>query len=323
MEAILFSKGVFLDVASVDRGDITWSPLKAFSHQWMWHEVTTSQQTLERIIDADLVISNKVVLDRLLLEACRDLKLICIAATGTNNVDLEAANELGIAVTNVTGYATASVVQHVFSLILSLVTRQQQYQQAVTRGDWQHATQFCLLNYPIWELSGKCLGIVGYGELGRAVAQVAEAFAMKVLVAQRPDGVPESGRLMLDELLPKVDVLSLHMPLAKNTRNLIGARELDLMKSHALLINTARGGIVDESALADALVNGDLGGAGVDVLSTEPPTDDNPLLNPNVPNLIVTPHIAWASLQARQRLVDSVAANIQAFQAGEFRNRVT
>lgn len=289
----------------------------------MWHEVTTPQQTLERIIDADLVISNKVVLDRPLLKACRDLKLICIAATGTNNVDLEAANELGIAVTNVTGYATASVVQHVFSLILSLVTRQQQYQQAVARGDWQHSTQFCLLNYPIWELSGKCLGIVGYGELGRAVARVAEAFAMKVLVAQRPDGVPESGRVLLDELLPQVDVLSLHVPLAKNTRNLIGTRELGLMKSHALLINTARGGIVDESALADALVNGDLGGAGVDVLSTEPPTDDNPLLNPNVPNLIVTPHIAWASLQARQRLVDSVVANIQAFQAGEFHNRVT
>jgi glycerate dehydrogenase len=269
-----------------------------------------------------LVISNKVVIDRPLMAACKNLRLICVAATGTNNVDLEAAAELGIAVTNVTGYGTASVVQHVFSLILSLTTQQPKYLQAVARGDWQRATQFCLLDYPIRELAGKRLGILGYGELGRAVGRVAEAFGMKLLLAQRPGGPPQSGRLPLQELLPQVDILTLHLPLAANTRNLIGARELDLMQPHALLINTARGGIVDEAALADKLISGGLGGAGVDVLSTEPPTDDNPLLNPDIPNLILTPHIAWASREARQRLVDEVVANVRAFVAGEPRNRI-
>ncbi|MCU7845146.1 MAG: 2-hydroxyacid dehydrogenase [Candidatus Thiodiazotropha sp. (ex Monitilora ramsayi)] len=321
-EAILFNKGIFLDVASVDRGDIDWSSLKSSAHQWEWHQASTPQQTRERLTDADLVISNKVLLDRSFLAASENIKLVCIAATGTNNVDLEAAKDRGIAVANVTGYATASVVQHVFSLILSLVTQQPSYRRAIARGDWQHATQFCLLDYPIWELSGKYLGIVGFGELGRAVSHVAEAFGMKVLVAQRPGGVSASDRMPLHELLPQVDVLSLHVPLAENTRNLIGAIELGLMQPHALLINTARGGIVNESALADALIKGHLGGAGVDVLTIEPPSDGNPLLDPQVPNLIVTPHIAWASRESRQRLIDEVAANIQAYLAGDLRNRV-
>ncbi|MET0004853.1 MAG: 2-hydroxyacid dehydrogenase [Candidatus Thiodiazotropha sp.] len=318
----MFNKGVFLDVGSVDPGDIAWSPLKAMARHWGWHQATASRQTMERIIDAELVISNKVVLDRSQLIACRNLKLICIAATGSNNVDLEAAAELGIAVTNITGYATPSVVQHVFSLILSLATQQQNYQKAVTRGDWQRASHFCFLDYPIWELSGKCMGILGYGELGRGVGRLAKAFGMSVLVAQRHGSGPNPDRVPLDGLLPQVDVLSLHVPLTPNTRNLIGTRELALMQPHALLINTARGGIVDESALAEALVNGKLGGAGIDVLVAEPPVDGNPLLNPEVPNLIVTPHIAWASREARQRLVDDVTVNIQAFLAGKIRNRV-
>ncbi|MET0108721.1 MAG: 2-hydroxyacid dehydrogenase [Candidatus Thiodiazotropha sp.] len=318
----MFNKGVFLDAGSVDPGDIVWPPLKAMARHWGWYQATASRQTMERIIDAELVISNKVVLDRSHLGACRNLKLICIAATGSNNVDLEAAAEHGIAVTNVTGYATPSVVQHVFSLILSLATQQQNYQKAVTRGDWQRANHFCFLDYPIWELSGKCMGILGYGELGRGVSRLAKAFGMSVVVAQRPGSGPNPDRIPLDELLPQVDVLSLHAPLAPNTRNLIGARELALMQPHALLINTARGGIVDETALAEALVNGRLGGAGIDVLVEEPPIDGNPLLNPEIPNLIVTPHIAWASREARQRLVDDVVANIQAFLAGEVRNRV-
>ncbi|MBT3013262.1 MAG: 2-hydroxyacid dehydrogenase [Candidatus Thiodiazotropha sp. (ex Lucina aurantia)] len=318
----MFNKGVFLDVGSVDPGDIVWSPLKAMTRHWGWHRATSPQQTMERIIDAELVISNKVVLDRSHLAACRNLKLICIAATGSNNVDLEAAAEHGIVVTNVTGYATPSVVQHVFSLILSLTTQQQYYQRAVARGDWQRSSHFCLLDYPIRELSGKCMGILGYGELGRGVDRLAKAFGMSVVVAQRPGSEPDPDRIPLDELLPQVDVLTLHVPLAPNTRNLIGARELALMQPHALLINTARGGIVDEAALAEALVNGKLGGAGIDVLVAEPPVDGNPLLNPEIPNLIVTPHIAWASHESRQRLVDDVAANIQAFLAGEIRNRV-
>jgi glycerate dehydrogenase len=322
LEAVLFNKAVFLDVGSVDSRDIAWSPLKSMAREWGWHQATTPQQTLERIIDADLVISNKVVLDRSCLAACQNLKLICIAATGSNNVDLDAAAESDIAVTNVTGYATPSVVQHVFSLILSLITQQQNYQKAVARGDWQIASHFCFLDYPVWELSGKCMGILGYGELGRGVARLAEAFHMRVLVAQRPGSEPDPHRLALHELLPQVDILSLHLPLAENTRDLIGARELSLMQPHALLINTARGGIVDETALVEALTGGELGGAGIDVLTTEPPIDGNPLLDPRIPNLIVTPHIAWASREARQRLIDGVTANIQAFLSGEPRNRL-
>ncbi len=320
--AVLFKHGVFLDVESVDRGDINWSHLEPLAGHWNRYGTSSPQQTRERVIGADLVISNKVVLDRDLLATCSDLKLICISATGTNNVDLPAAAELGIAVTNVTGYATAAVVQHVFSLILSLTTRQQAYLAAVARGDWQRSSQFCLLDYPIRELAGKRLGILGYGELGQAVARVAEAFGMQVLVGQRPGGPPQTGRVPLEDLLPQVDVLSLHLPLADNTRNLIGPRELARMPPHALLINTARGGIVDEAALAERLIRGELGGAGVDVLTTEPPAAGNPLLDPGVPNLLLTPHIAWASQEARQRLIDGVAANIRAFLAGQPRNRV-
>ncbi|MES9972119.1 MAG: 2-hydroxyacid dehydrogenase [Candidatus Thiodiazotropha sp.] len=318
----MFNQGVFLDVGSVDAGDISWSLLKATAQEWGWYQVTSPQQTPERIADAELVISNKVVLDRPCLAACQNLKLICIAATGSNNVDLDAAAELGIAVTNVTGYATPSVVQHVFSLILSLITRQQSYQNAIANGEWQKASHFCFLDYPIWELSGKRIGILGYGELGRGVARIAEAFGMQVLVAQRPGSDAEPGRVPLDELLSMADVLTIHTPLVENTRNLIGARELALMQPHALVINTARGGIVDESALAAALSRGELGGAGMDVLTTEPPINGNPLLNTEIPNLIVTPHIAWASREARQRLIDGVTANIQAYLAGEPRNRL-
>jgi glycerate dehydrogenase len=318
----LFNHAVFLDLATIDRKDIQWSSLQDAAKHWDWHQATTPEQMPERVLDADLVISNKVVLDRSTLAACKNLKLICIAATGTNNVDLEAAKEFGIAVTNVTGYGTASVVQHVFSLILSLITKQRQYQEAINSGEWQRSTQFCLLDYPIWELSGKRMGILGYGELGRAVGQVAEAFGMQLLVAQRPGGKPVTGRLPLDELLPQVDVLSLHVPLAENTRHLIGERELALMQPHALLINTARGGIVDETALAVALNKGELGGAGVDVLTREPPVEANPLLDATIPNLIVTPHIAWASREARQRLVDGVVDNIRAYLSGKHLNRV-
>jgi glycerate dehydrogenase len=314
--------GVFLDLESVDRGDLDLAPLKAACSSWRWHAATDPPETAERVCDAEVVVSNKVVLDRAVLRQARRLRLVCVAATGTNNLDLEAARERGIAVANVTGYATPSVVQHVFSLILALTTRLPDYQRAVTDGAWQRSRQFCLLDFPIRELAGLTLGIVGYGELGRGVARLAEAFGMGVLLAQRPGGPPRQERLPLQELLPKVDVLSLHCPLTAQTRNLIGSNELALMKSDALLINTARGGILDELALAEALRSGRLGGAGIDVLSREPPRDGSPLLAPGIPNLILTPHIAWASRQSRQRLLDQVAENIRAFQGGVVRNRV-
>jgi glycerate dehydrogenase len=311
-----FDRGVVLDLATIDTGDISLAHLAATCRAWTHHRATPADAVAERIAEAQVVVTNKVVLDRARLAATPGLRLVCIAATGTNNVDLAAARELGIAVTNVTGYATPAVVQHVFAGILAHATRMQDYRASVAAGDWSRSGQFCLLDHPIHEIAGRRLGIVGYGELGRAVARVAEAFGMEVLIAQRPGGPPEAGRLPLAELLPRVHVLSLHCPLADNTRGLIGAAELAAMRPDALLINTARGGIVDEAALAEALRRGQIAGALVDVLGTEPPPPDHPLLAPDIPNLTVTPHCAWASREARQRLIDGVAANIAAFAAG-------
>jgi len=316
-------KAVFLDYASIDSGDLDRSGLAGTVVQWEWHDATDSEERLSRIQGADIVVSNKVPLDGEILRQVPDLKLICIAATGTDKIDLQTATELGIQVSNVVGYATPSVVQHVFSLLLALTTRLIPYYQEVRSGAWQAQGNFCLLSHPISELSGKTLGIVGHGELGQAVAKLAQCFGMHVLVARRPGGESSlPGRLPLHELLPRVDVLSLHIPLEDNTRNLIGGQELEMLKSGAILINTSRGGIVDEQALAYVLRNGHLGGAGIDVLSQEPPSDDNPLLADDIPNLVLTPHIAWASVEARQRLLGEIALNIQAFRIGEQRNKV-
>ncbi|WP_328985222.1 2-hydroxyacid dehydrogenase [Thiorhodovibrio winogradskyi] len=314
--------GVLLDEATIDQGDLDLSVLDRVVGQWRRYSHSQPTEVLERLGHAQIAVTNKVVLDRAVLEQARDLKLICIAATGTNNVDLRAARERGVAVANVVRYATPSVVGHVFALMLALTTGLPDYQRAIASGAWQQHDRFCLMDYPIRELAGRTLGIVGFGELGQAVARVAEAFGMQILIAQRPGGPPAMGRLPLEQLLRQVDVLSLHCPLTDSTRGLIGAEQLGRMRPDALLINTARGGIVDEQALADALRARTLGGAGVDVLSTEPPRQGNPLLAGDIPNLIVTPHIAWASREARQRVVEEIAANIAAFLAGRERNRV-
>ncbi|MFQ5488134.1 MAG: 2-hydroxyacid dehydrogenase [Gammaproteobacteria bacterium] len=314
--------GVFLDEASLGRGDLDYGPLREVLAPWRCYPVTAPHEVAQRIADAEVVITNKVVLDAANLTAARCLRLICVAATGTDNVDLAAAARRGIAVCNVRGYATPSVTQHVFALMLALMRSLPDYQRAVAAGRWQQSQHFCLLDFPIVELTGKVLGIVGYGELGRAVAGLVRAFGMEVLIAARPGSRAADGRLALEELLPRVDVLTLHCPLADNTRGLIGARELGLMKPGAIFINTARGGLVDEQALAAALQAGHLGGAGVDVLSMEPPLGDHPLLTGDIPRLMVTPHIAWASREARQRLVAEMARNIRAWRRGEPRNLV-
>lgn len=316
------TKAVFLDTRSLDLGDLDMEPLKSTPFRWQFHPHSAATEVGKRIRKASVVVSNKAPLSGEDMQLSPNLKLICVAATGTNNVDLEAAAELGIAVTNVTGYGTATVAQHTFGLILALSTRLLEYQAAVRRGDWSRSKLFCLMDYPIREIAGKTLGIVGYGTLGRGVARIAKAFDMEVLLAQRPGGDARPGRLPLEELLPRVDMLSLHCPLTEHTRNLIGRDELALMRPDALLLNTARGGIVDEAALADALKQGQLGGAGVDVLTQEPPAADHPLLQPDIPNLIVTPHNAWASKEARQRLLEGVAANIRDYLAGGSKNRV-
>lgn len=314
-------KAVFLDLATLGE-DISASNLRQAHADWDFHLRTEADQVLERIADATILVCNKVIVSSETMQQAKSLKLICVIATGTNNVDLAAAKHLGIAVTNVTGYGTASVVQHVFALLFALTTNLLDYDRLVRSGAWQQATAFCLLDFPITELAGKTMGIIGYGELGKGIASAAKAFGMKVLIAQGTGNTKDTDRLPLDELLPQVDVLSLHVPLVENTKNLIGRDELARMKPDSLLINCARGGVVDEAALAHALKKGVIGGAGVDVLTTEPPTRGNPLLDPSIPNLIVTPHIAWASRQARQRLLDDVAKTIGAFHQGRTRNHV-
>lgn len=312
----------FLDLDSVDRDDLDLSKLMLAVENWQWHGLVNEDEVHQALADADVVVSNKVLLTDDHLSRAGKLKLVCIAATGTNNIDIEAAARNNIAVCNVHGYATPSVVQHVFALLLALTTRLNEYTSAVKQGDWSKSPFFCLLDYPVRELDGKSIGIVGYGHLGKAVAKVAEAFGMNVLLAKRNSEDQRPGRVELHDLLPQVDVLSLHCPLTMETRGMVGADELALMKQDAVLINTARGGLVDEDALLDALNTQQIAGAGLDVLGQEPPPPGDPLLMADLPNLIITPHTAWVSRESRQRLLDEIALNIEAFKAGELRNAV-
>ncbi len=309
-------RAVFLDLAPLDQGDLDLSPLQSSVDELICHTRTDETQIIERLQGAQVAIVNKLALGDAVFSACPELKLILVAATGLNNIDLAAARQHGIAVCNCQAYGTATVAQHTLMLLLALATRLPDYQGAVARGRWQESGQFCLLDFPIVELAGKTLGILGHGELGSAVARLAEAFGMQVLTGNLPGRPPRPERLALDELLPQVDALTLHCPLTEQTQNLIGARELQLMKPSAFIINTARGGLIDEQALADTLRQGHLGGAATDVLTSEPPSYDNPLLAADVPRLIVTPHSAWGSREARQRIVGQMSENAGAFFAG-------
>lgn len=310
------ARAVFLDHASLDLGDLDMAPLRQAFSELVLQPSCEEADVAGLLRGAQAAISNKVNLSAETLAACPDLKLILISATGTNNVDLAAARERGIVVANCQGYGTASVAQHTLMLLLALATRLPDYQTAIRDGAWQRAEQFCLLDFPIVELEGKTLGLLGHGELGGAVARLAEAFGMRVLLGALPGRPPRADRLPLSELLPLADALTLHCPLNEQTRDLIGAAELARMKPGALLVNTARGGLVNEQALADALRAGHLGGAAFDVLSEEPPRDGNPLLAPDIPRLILTPHNAWGSREARQRIVRQLAENAEAFFAG-------
>jgi len=253
---------------------------------------------------------------RRLLKQLPDLKVILLTATGMDNIDRDYCQQQGIATYNVTDYCTASVSQHVFSLILALKTQLIPYQSMTRNGDWSRSGQFSSLEYPISELSGKTLGLIGYGSLAKGVEHLAKAFGMKILIAQRVaqgagSASASEGRLLLDELLPQVDVLSIHCPLTPETKNLISQKQFQLMKPTAIIINTARGAVIDNSALAQALIKGEIAGAGIDVIDQEPPPLDHPLVDANVPNLILTPHIAWAAVEARQRVIDKVAENLR------------
>ncbi|MEP1217116.1 MAG: D-2-hydroxyacid dehydrogenase [Marinobacter sp.] len=306
-------KAVFLDAETLG-ADVDLAPIETVTGEMEKYPRTSPEQILERIRGFDTVLVNKVVLSREHFEACPELKTIAVVATGLNNIDQEAAKAQGIRVMNVTNYGRSTVAQHTMALILALATRLVDYDRDVRAGRWGQSSMFCLMDHPIMELEGRTLGIFGYGDLGQGVVERAKAFGMNVLLGARPGQsageVDGYSRLPMDELLPKVDVLSLHCLLTDETRNMIGTRELKMMKKHALLINTSRGGLVDEQALADALRAGIIGGAGFDVLAEEPPRNGNPLLADDIPNLIVTPHSAWASREARQRIVEITARNL-------------
>lgn len=309
-------RAVFLDYASLDLGDLDPAPLRAVFDELELHPASAPDEVAARLAGAQVALVNKVVLDAAILAACPELKLVLVSATGTNNIDLEAARAQGVCVCNCQGYGTASVAQHTLALLLALATRLPDYQADIRAGRWQSASQFCLLDHPIVELEGKTLGLLGLGELGSAVKRLAEAFGMRTLVGQLPGRPARPGSLPLAELLPQVDALTMHCPLTEQTRGLIGAAELAAMKPTAFLVNTARGGIVDEQALADCLRRGHLAGAATDVLSVEPPRDGNPLLAGDIPRLIVTPHNAWGSREARQRIIGQLAANAEGHFAG-------
>ncbi len=311
-------KAVLLDYESLDQNDLDFSALEAAFDELTLFPSTSPAQVLERVQHVDVIISNKVLIDAATIQHCPNLKLILISATGTNNIDLIQARAQGIVVCNCQGYGTAAVAQHTLSLMLALATSLLKYDSAVKQGQWNKASQFCLLDFPIIELEGKTLGIIGYGELGHAVTKLAQAFGMNVLVgalANRPSS--DSSRVAFEDLLPQVDFLSLHCPLTEPTRDLLDAQAFDAMKPTAFLINCARGGIVNEQALADALRQGKIAGAATDVLTVEPPNEGNVLLADDIPNLIITPHSAWGSVDARQRIVQQMLDNVEAFKAGQ------
>ena len=295
----------------------------SFPHSWQDHDASGEQDVVERLRGATIAITNKVPLRANAIDQLPDLKMVAVADTGTDNVDLEACRARGIVVANIRNYSVVSVPEHCFALLLALRRNLRAYAADVEAGRWERSTRFCLFDHPIGDLAGSRLGIVGYGTLGKQVAHLARAFGMEVCATSRsPIADPDVKQLELDELLKTADVVSLHLPLTERTRNLIGARELGLMKKTALLLNTARGGLVDETALANTLMEGGIGGAGFDVLSKEPPSPDNPLLRLRLPNFLLTPHIAWASRGAMQTLADMLIDNIEAWEAGRPQNVV-
>lgn len=315
-------KAVFLDWATMGP-DLDISAMEALLPDLEIFDESTAQEVAERISDAAIVLGNKVMISESLFAGAPTMRFIGLTATGTDNINLVAAKKYGVAVANIRAYCTESVVEHVFGSILHLAHNLGNYGDDVREGAWQEASIFTMLTRPISELAAMTLGIVGYGELGKGVARVAEAFGMEIIVAARPGGdeVPE-GRVSFGELLERSDAISLHCPLTDATRSLFGAEQFAAMKKSALLINTARGGLVDSAALVEALRQGEIGGAAIDVLPKEPPVDGDPLLDYEGDNLIVTPHIAWATREARQRAIDELTANVAAFLEGKERNRV-
>jgi glycerate dehydrogenase len=312
-------KIVFLDRNSL----IAEMRVPSFAHDWVDFEQTRPEDVVTRLQDASIVITNKVRLPGDFLALTPGVKMIAVAATGTDNVDLAYCRDHGIVVANIRGYAVDTVPEHAFMMMLALRRNLIGWREDVRAGLWQQADQFCLFTRPVNDLHGSTLGLVGYGSLGRGMRKLAEAFGMKVLVAEhKTAATPRDGYTPFDTVLREADVISLHTPLTPETRHMISTREFGLMKPSALLINTARGNLVDEAALIEALQSGRIGGAGFDVLAVEPPREGNPLLDLDLPNFILTPHVAWSSREAMQTLADQLVDNIEAFVAGTPRNLV-
>ncbi len=288
-----------------------------FPHEWVDYAPTTRDEMVERLRDATIAIVNKLPLGADALAQLPLLKMIAVAATGVDNIDLNYCRAHRIVVSNVRNYAHHSLPEHVLMLILALRRQLVGYREDVRRGMWQQAAQFCLHTHAIQDINQSTLGIIGYGSLGKAVERLARAVGMRVLISEHK-GAPKvrDGRISFEEILRSCDVVTLHCPLTEETRNLIGATELEMMQPHAILINTARGGLVDEAALAQALLAGKIGGAGFDVLTSEPPREGNVLLDLQLPNFILTPHVAWASVEAQRILADQLVDNLEAFIAG-------
>jgi glycerate dehydrogenase len=318
-------RGCILDAGSLGP-NVDLAPLLETIDDWkVWHS-SRPEDVAERIRDAELVLSNKVPLRRAELLAAPRLRFVGVLATGTNNVDLAAARERGLVVANARDYCTESVVQHTIGLILALARNLESYAAAVRDGEWQKSPFFCYFSKPIVELAGRNLTIVGLGHQGRRVAELAQCLGMRVRVACRPgtsEGPQDGQRLPLSELLPTTDVLSFHCALTPQTAGLLNKDNILTLKKGAIVINCARGGIVDEEALLLALERGHLGGAGIDVATIEPPNPEHPLLRMKDHRLIVTPHVAWASQRARQNLIEETVANIRAFLHDEPRNVVS
>lgn len=315
-------KAVFLDYATMGP-DLDLTPLHSLFETLELFDDTRPADIAARINDVEFVFTNKIRLNDVLLGNASKLRFIGLTATGTDNIDLATAARHGIAVANIRDYCTQSVVEHVMGCLLMLCHSLDRYQQTVRSGAWQTATSFCMLEHPIRELSGMTLGIVGYGALGQGVARAAAALGMKVLVSARPDSADVAAdRVPFTELLPRADVISLHCPLTDATRGLFSADNIARMRNNAILINTARGALVDSAALVAALQSGRLFGAAIDVLANEPPVAGDPLLDYRGENLIITPHIAWGTERARQNAIDELAANAAAFIAGQSRHRI-
>lgn len=305
---------VFLDSTAIPKHIPI--PRPSFPHNWVEYEYTSAEQTIERAKDADIIITSKVILSREVLQQLPKLKLIAITATGTNNVDLDAAKELGVAVKNVTGYSATTVPEHVLGMIFALKHSLAGWQRDQITEKWTESKQFCYFDYPITDVKGSTLGVFGKGCLGTEVGRLAELLGMKVLYAEHRNATTcREGYTPFEEVLKQADILTLHCALTETTKNLINQETLSLCKKGAYLINTGRGPLIDEQAVCDALKSGHLGGAALDVLVKEPPEKNNPLIElaKTMPNLIITPHIAWASDSAVTTLTKKVTQNIEDF----------